>query len=199
MKTRINLYLPQLRPVKEVLSLTQSCSYVAVSIVAVIVIILGFSYINDQLKSENVQLQQSLVIEQSILTDKANELAAVTVNTPLLQDIELVKIKIVEKKKVLSALKNELKDNVGFSLIFSGLASIEMNNIWLTRITSTKGQLNFGGSALRSRDIPRWVNALQTSSAFGGLKFSHLDIKRDDKILKFTLSNMPNFSTKDAR
>ena len=197
MKTRINLYLPQLRPVKEVLSLKQSLSYIFACIVIVIVVITSLSYMCVQIESKNTQLRKTLMVEQNILTDKVNELAAVTVNTPLLKDIELVKIKIVEKKKVLAVLKNEFEDNIGYSAIFSGLTSIEMNDIWLTRIASKQGQLNFSGSALRSRDIPRWVNTLESSSVFGGLKFSHLDIKRQDKILKFTLSNSSDYLNGD--
>jgi len=199
MKTRINLYLPHLRPVKETLSLKQSVSFMISSFLVVVLLGFGLGYMNDSLKSANVNLKQELSAQQGILTKRANELAAVTVNTPLLKDIELVREKIIDKKKVLAVLKTQFKDNVGFSPIFDGLASVQMNNTWLTRITSKEGLLNFGGRALHSQDIPRWVNALELSSAFSGLQFSNLSIRRQEGILHFTLSNSPEFLIEDEQ
>jgi len=199
MKTRINLYLPHLRPVKEFLSLKQSISLMLASVLMMVVLGCSLLYMNDSIDSVNVASKKNLSAQQLILTKKAIELATVTVNTPLIRDIELVKLQIIEKKKVLAVLKTEFKHNVGFSPIFDGLASIKMNNTWLTRITSKQGLLNFGGRALHSQDIPRWVNALELSSVFSGMRFSHLDIKRQEGILHFTLSNSPEFLIEDEQ
>jgi len=193
MKTRINLYLPHLRPVKEFLSLKQSVSYMLMSIALMMLLGFGLGYMNDALNTANGVLKQKLAVQQGLLTQRANELATVTVNTPLVKEIAFVKSEIKEKKKVLAVLDTEYKGNVGFSPIFDGLASVQMTNTWLTRITSKKGLLNFGGRALHSQDIPRWVNALELSSVFSGMRFSHLEIKRQDGILHFTLSNNPEF------
>ncbi len=199
MKTRINLYLPQLRPVKEILSLKQSVSYMITSVLLVFISIGALNYLDDMSTQARVGLQSELSIEEQILADKAKELAAVTTTTPLLKDIEQVKVKIAEKKKVLSVLKTEFADNIGFSVLFEGLTQLAMNNVWLTRIESKAGKLSFGGSALKSKNIPKWVKTLESSAAFSGHSFSNLDITREDSVVHFTLYNDDSFVTQDGR
>ena len=199
MKTRINLYLPHLRPVKEVLSLKQSLSVVLLSIVCGICVCISFYFINTNLEDEQVVLAQRLVLEESILSDKVNELAAVTTTAPLLNQIKAIKQKILEKKRVLAVLNTEFEDNIGFSPLFEGLSTLEMQDVWLTRIESKGGKLSFGGSALESKNIPRWVSELKASKVFNGHNFSHLEMKREDRLLNFTLYNANGFATKEAQ
>lgn len=199
MKTRINLYLPQLRPIKEVLSLKQSVSYVVISLVCCFLTVVSFSYFNDSLNEKQNELTRQLRLEEAHLAEKANELAAVTTTAPLLKDIENIKQKIVEKKKVLAVLETEFEANIGFSSIFDGLSNLTMNNVWLTRIESKEGKLSFGGSALKSQDIPRWVKELEASEVFYGHNFSDLELKREGKVVHFTLHNSNGFVTKEGR
>lgn len=190
MKSRINLYLPELRPVKEVLSLKHSMSYMVLSMFILVLAIAGTTYLNQQLKAENIRFQNELTLQESILAEKTNELAAVTTNSPVLNDIKLVKAKTAEKKVVLSSLNKVFKENVGFSGLFEGLTTIKVNDVWLTIIESRNGKLSFSGSALKSQAVPRWVEALEQSSAFSGHSFSGLEIQREDNLIHFTLQNI---------
>lgn len=199
MKTRVNLYLLHLRPVKEILPFSQFISLGITTVVLMILTIAGLSYINSSISSDNMQLTNDLRTKQSMLSDKASELATLTTNSPLIQKIERVKLKINEKKKVLATLNDEIKGNSGYSHLFSGLADIKMNNVWLTHIATRNGQLNFGGRALSSKDIPIWVNALESSQALNGQTFSTLSIKREDNIVSFSLSNNSEFIVEDVK
>lgn len=190
MKSRINLYLPELKPVKEVLSLKHSMSYMVLSMFILVLAIAGTTYLNQQLKAENIRFQNELTLQESILAEKTNELAAVTTNSPVLNDIKLVKAKTAEKKVVLSSLNKVFKENVGFSGLFEGLTTIKVNDVWLTIIESRNGKLSFSGSALKSQAVPRWVEALEQSSAFSGHSFSGLEIQREDNLIHFTLQNI---------
>ena len=115
MKSRINLYLPELRPVKEVLPLSQSVTYMALSLLIAVLVIGGFTYLNQQLKADNQRFQSELRLQEAILGDKSNELAAVTTNSPLLNDIKAAKAKTAEKKVILATLKRSFDRNDGFS------------------------------------------------------------------------------------
>lgn len=199
MKSRINLYLPELRPVKEVLSLNQSVAYMALSIFALALAIAGVTYLNEELKAENIRFQNELTLQESILAEKANELAAVTTNSPLLNDIKQVKAKTAEKKVVLSSLTKVFEQNIGFSALFEGLTTIEVNDVWLTVIESQNGKLSFAGSALESQAVPRWVEALESSPAFSGHSFSGLQIEREDNLIHFSLQNDGSAIGKESR
>ena len=190
MKSRINLYLPELRPVKEVLSLKHSMSYMVLSVFILVLAIAGTTYLNQQLKAENIRFQNELTLQESILAEKTNELAAVTTNSPVLNDIKQVKAKTAEKKVDLSSLNKVFKENVGFSGLFEGLTTIKVNDVWLTIIESRNGKLSFSGSALKSQTVPRWVEALEQSSALNGHSFSGLEIQREDNLIHFTLQNI---------
>lgn len=189
MKSRINLYLPELRPVKEVLPLSQSVTYMALSLVIAVLVIGGFTYLNQQLKADNQRFQSEVRLQEAILSEKSNELAAVTTNSPLLNDIKTAKAKTAEKKVILATLKRSFDRNDGFSALFEGLSNIDMNGVWLTAIESRGGQLSFAGSALKSQAVPRWVEAMEQSPVFNGHSFSGLEIQREDDLVNFTLQN----------
>ncbi|MCG7531451.1 PilN domain-containing protein [Psychrobium sp. MM17-31] len=189
MKSRINLYLPELRPVKEVLPLSQSVTYMALSLFVAVLVIGGFTYLNQQLKADNQRFQSELRLQEAILGDKSNELAAVTTNSPLLNDIKAAKAKTAEKKVILATLRRSFDRNDGFSALFEGLSNIDMNGVWLTAIESRNGQLSFAGSALKSQAIPRWVEAMEQSPVFSGHSFAGLEIQREDDLVNFTLQN----------
>jgi len=193
MKTRINLYLHHLRPVKELLPLKENLIYMLISLIIMVIAYLSLAYLKISMSNSNVQLKDQLLAAQVLLATEQEQLTKLTSNTPLLKEIERVKSKISEKKKVLSVLNKEFTDNTGFYALFDSLSTIKMNNVWLTHIAAQGGQLNFGGSALKSRDIPRWVNALQTEKVLNGETFSNLSIERDEKIVHFTLHNTPSF------
>lgn len=197
MKTRINLYLHHLRPVKELLSLKENLTYVLLSFSVMVIAYLSLAYLNHSTSTANVQLKEQLFTAEILLATEQAKLAKLTTNTPLLKEIERVKSEISEKKKVLSVLNKEFTDNTGFYALFDSLSTVKMNNVWLTHIAASDGQLNFGGSALKSRDIPRWVNALQTTKVLNGEKFSNLSIKREENIVHFTLHNTPSFVTEE--
>lgn len=189
MKSRINLYLPELRPVKEVLPLSQSVTYMALSLFIAVLVIGGFTYLNQQLKADNQRFQSEVRLQEAILSEKSNELAAVTTNSPLLNDIKTAKAKTAEKKVILATLKRSFDRNDGFSALFEGLSNIDMNGVWLTAIESRGGQLSFAGSALKSQAVPRWVEAMEQSPVFNGHSFSGLEIQREDDLVNFTLQN----------
>lgn len=193
MKTRINLYLHHLRPVKELLPLKESLVYMFISLSIMVIVCLSLAYLKISTSNDNVQLKEQLLTAQVLLATEQAKLAKLTTNTPLLKEIERVKSKISEKKKVLSVLNREFTDNAGFYALFDSLSTVKMNNVWLTHIAAHGGQLNFGGSALKSRDIPRWVNALQTTKVLNGEKFSNLSIEREENLVHFTLHNTPSF------
>lgn len=197
MKTRINLYLHRLRPVKELLPLKESLTYMLVSLSLMVIAYLSLVYIKSSTLTGNAQLKEQLLTVEILLATEQGKLKKLTTDTPLLREIERVKFKINEKKKVLSVLNKEFTDNTGFYALFDSLSTVKMNNVWLTHIAAQDGQLNFGGSALKSRDIPKWVNALQTTKVLNGEKFSNLSIKREENIVNFTLHNTPSFVTQE--
>ncbi|MDP2560868.1 PilN domain-containing protein [Psychrobium sp. 1_MG-2023] len=193
MKTRINLYLPELRPVKEKLPLSLTVAISAGTLALIIIIALSLFVLMEQKRDEMINKEHELVQAQIHLGQKITELTNATDNTPLLNEIATRKAEITTKKRVLAALSSQFSTSVPYSPLFKAFAELDTDNVWLTKISKTNGLLNIAGSASTSRDIPRWVEQLKLSPIFSGQTFNALEIERDEQQVNFVLKNPSPF------
>jgi len=189
MKTRINLYVAKLRPVKEKLALATSLTIIASVACLIIAIVGGVYWLNYAELQHQQQLNATLVQEQQQLAKQAMILGEINNNHQLLKQIETVKQHIKNKKRILVALNDHLERDTGFTKLLLALAQVSDSNVWLTHITSEQGLLTLSGSARRSDDIPKWVNRLNQAELLKGHVFSGLELARDNDVVNFVLNN----------
>jgi len=199
MKTRINLYVKKLKPVKEKLPLTMSLTAV-VSVSCLMLMIVGGVYGLSHLESQHQQqLNSTLSNEQAKLAQQAAILGEINDNQQLLDQIESVKHKIKNKKRILVALNRNLERDNGFTQLLLALAQVSDRNVWLTHITSQQGLLTLSGSARSSSDIPLWVERLNQAELLKGHSFAALSMERDNDGINFVLNNqLPDVPSKAA-
>ncbi|GAC34103.1 PilN domain-containing protein [Paraglaciecola polaris] len=189
MKSRINLYLPELQPKLEVLTL----SFVLAIWLLTLTIFGVTYYVND---SHNQQVQQELTllqVQKSQLEDKLivlNEsLTNRTKDPKLLAAIENKQLDVGLKQRVIAELsgQEQFKSN-GFAGLMKGLAQHHQDGLWLTRIHLNEQQVMLEGGAIDSSLIPKWVSSLSLTDRFKGQEFSTTRLYRDkDQQLQFTL------------
>ncbi len=189
MKTRINLYLEQLKPVKEKQPLVQSTIFFGIAILFVLLGAATLMVLNYQQAIDKENLALTIATEQQTLNIMVTEFSRENNSAPLLAEIATMKRKIRSKKSILRALDQQFKNTAGFSPLFESLASVSVNNVWLTEISSNNGLLSFKGGAVASKDIPIWIDKLKSAPALAGHKFSALSLVRDEDQLTFSLSN----------
>lgn len=194
MKNRINLYVEQLKPVKEPLPLSMSLAIVAACLTLMLMVFITlFAWQRNEITQQQ-HLRMTLAQEQSLLVQQATTLSRIANNQQILDEISKHKEKIKNKKRILTALNHHLEDTSGFTQLLLALAKVSDRNVWLTQIKSQSGALTLRGAATRSRDIPQWVKRLNLAPELKGKTFSALSMKREDKLINFVLKNVVDSS-----
>jgi len=197
MKTRINLYVKALQPVKEKLPLSMSLT-ISGSVLVLTLLVLGslFWLVNGE-KTHQQQLRATLSVEQGHLSKQSAILSEMNNNKVIIEKIKRITQKIQNKKKVLASLKQQDTTPGGFSQLFISLAKVSDQKVWLTEIKSTEGLLTLSGAAKNSRDIPIWVARLNNVAALKGETFSSLTMERDNSVINFVLNNQSIVTTEE--
>ena len=191
MKTRINLYVADLQPRLQVLTL----SFVF-TVWAILAFIMGTVYYI-QSTGEAQQQQQLAAVEQQrqqqndIVMGLQEQLSGRKEDHSLVKNIAQQHLDIDVKKRVLVHLASQesLKSN-GFSDLMLGLAEHHQTGLWLTRVRLDEKNVTIEGAAADPAAIPKWVSKLGLTRHFSGQQFSTTTLYRDAaQQLHFTLSS----------
>tara|TARA_R110001606_G_scaffold254366_2_gene402308 strand:- start:1044 stop:1655 length:612 start_codon:yes stop_codon:yes gene_type:complete len=190
MKSRINLYLPELQPKLEVLTLSFVLSIWFVSL-TIFGAIYFLSYSHEQeVFGELTAVQNKKNELEGRLLVLSESLAARTEDPRLIATIESKQFDVRQKQRVIAELSGQerFKSN-GFAGLMKGLAEHHQAGLWLTRIHLNEQQVVLEGGATDSSLIPKWVSSLSLTERFKGQEFSTTKLYRDDnKQLNFTLA-----------
>lgn len=189
MKSRINLYLPELHPKLEVLTLS-----FALTVWAILFTIVGLVYYHDYSHGQSVKtdLMTIEVQKQEVegrLAELNETLANRTKDPKLLAAIESKQLEVSLKQRVIDELsgQEQFKSN-GFAGLMSGLAEHHLDGLWLTRIQLDENQVMLEGGATDSSLIPQWMTQLSLTERLKGQEFSTTKLYRDpNQQLMFTL------------
>jgi len=197
MKTRINLYVTELQPVKEKLPLSMSVTIVISVLICSLMLCMSLYWLLGNEEELQQKLRSELAQEQTQLASQARILSRVNNNKAIMEQIKQVTLNIKNKKRVLATLKNERENDSGFSSLLVSLASISDQKVWLTKIKSKAGLLTFSGSAKHSQDIPMWVTRLSQIEELHGKTFNSLVMERDNSVINFVLHNKITMTTQE--
>ena len=189
MKSRINLYLPELHPKLEVLTL----SFV-LTIWAILFTIVGLVYYHDYSHGQSVKADlMAIEVQKQQVEDRLVELnetlASRTKDPKLLVAIESKQLEVSLKQRVIDELsgQEQFKSN-GFAGLMSGLAEHHLDGLWLTRIQLDENQVMLEGGATDSSLIPQWMTQLSLTERLRGQEFSTTKLYRaPNQQLMFTL------------
>ena len=112
-----------------------------------------------------------------------SHLADVKVQSQAAQEAQL-KVEKAVRLPLLTLLAGHSPDEFpGFSECLRGLASEDLDGVWLRDITLAEGghSLVLQGSALRAELVPRYVQRLSRQASFAGLEFASLVMSRSEE------------------
>ena len=189
MKNRINLYLEQLKPVKEVLPLSISVAMIAMACLVVLGLTGTFYGLNHLQAEQQVQLDTQHRRSMAQLDSNIKEYAQLNnIDQLLLEKSKL--LKGISQNQAIFTQINKLyqQHKQGFSPIFTALSSLKSQDVWLTGVNVDHDSIKIDGGAIRSQDIPLWIDGLKDASVLVGKDFSALEIMRHEDYLTFTLN-----------
>ncbi|PAJ75984.1 hypothetical protein CJF42_01730 [Pseudoalteromonas sp. NBT06-2] len=181
MKQRINLYLSELRPVKDPLNLNN----IALSWIMVLVACLGYMsiliYVNKSLNQDLIKVKRQL----TQYTEKVNELqTALAVKQDksfLSQQLNRLKKEYQHKEQMLEYISNRNDGNkINYADVMSDLAQFHHSDIWLTEFLFVNHEVELKGLTLSPSKLPYWFDGLKKSAFFSGKSFSVLEFKNID-------------------
>ncbi|GAB5381694.1 MAG: hypothetical protein Alis3KO_35770 [Aliiglaciecola sp.] len=191
MKNRINFFREDLKPKIVLLNLN---FVVALSLLAVLVIVGGWVWANMQVNNSNRQVDELLasVKQKKALVDTLIEAKdSRTQDMSIIAAIEAHQQELNVKKTILEELgSRESQRSNGFSALMTDLASHHQPSLWLTNIRLDERKLYLQGTATDSEALPRWVNKLAQADYFSGKEFAGARMFRNEKeTLSFVLSS----------
>ena len=194
MKTRINLYQEQFKPVYYLVNPSLVFGLWLLCIIAVVV----FSVLTEiRVNRVETELDTATKLVKS-KQDVTNLLAESVAN--LKQDPELVAT--IQRRQEVLAVKNSVmaelakrhdqKSN-GFAQLMLDLARNHHPELWLKTIYLNDAQIRIEGGAAESSAVPKWVNHLSNAEYFQGRSFASAHMYRDgDEQLMFVLNSQSN-------
>ncbi len=187
----INLYPEHLRPKKEMFTLTTT---VVCWGVIVALLVAGYSWYNyrtTSLEKRWAVIEQQVTVlaaEQARLQQKLSQ------HTPTkskLDAADRLALDIEAKKVSLEAVGQfDESQKAGFSGIMSALANIDRDDISLSSIYISAGELRFKGLARTPSSVPSWLNEFKRELSLVGRSFESLNIGRNEEgVVTFSIDS----------
>lgn len=191
-KSRINLYIPSLRPIKDKLPLNMM-----VSIWAVTVVIFTAAGMTTEHKLRN--LSDALDSSRKALTDKQAEVAQLQEQhqgrkaSPQLTEQMDQLTKELQGKRILSQhLKGQgIGQAQKYSEVMRDMAKFHSDKLWLTEMRFDELGISLRGYALNALAVPQWMAGLQQSPHFIGKEFAVMNIEdKNQQVIAFEINSV---------
>ncbi|SHI05477.1 PilN domain-containing protein [Ferrimonas marina] len=191
MKTRINLFSPEMRPAQPRLTLARGLFGCA----AALALLVGLGQWQS-LNNQRLQQQLDLAYEQqSELGDElarlSTELASHRPDEQLLTAVAQAKARIDGLARLSQLLdQDELLIQPGFSNLMRDLSNSADRQVWLQQFDVAQAQLRLAGQAQRAAAVPAWIDRLGQQPSLAGRALSRLAIDGDgDGPVRFEASH----------
>ncbi|ATC93205.1 PilN domain-containing protein [Pseudoalteromonas tunicata] len=195
MKTRINLYLAELRPKKDPLSLNRVTVFL---LTLLLVMVLLSSVLKTKVVAQQkmLQNQQQLVAEQqATLTELQTALARKQDKNVLSQQLAQIKAEIQHKQLVMEFISTH-EQTILYAEVMEDLARLHDPLIWLTGFKFNNQHIILEGQTDEPAQIPHWLDGLKASSYFSGKLLSEMKFEQRDGVTYFRVASEPVMEAK---
>ncbi|NQZ07121.1 MAG: PilN domain-containing protein [Algicola sp.] len=177
-KTRVNLYLPSMRPVKEKLPLSLMIGCWVGSLVLVSLVFLyqhlEYTELTETLKQSTLELDVSKVE----LTQLETRHADYKPSPQLMTKLDRLSQELNGKRFLSQHLKgNAIPQEKKYSQVMLDLGRLHSNELWVTKMRFDEEGVFLKGFALDALAVPKWLNGLQQSPFFSGKSFALMNLK----------------------
>lgn len=190
MKTRINLYLPQLRPQKDPLSLNRIVVFLLVTLftMALLSSTLKAKVVTQQKK---LQGQQQIVNEQqTTLTQLQTALAKKQDKSVLAKKLAQIQAEIYHKQLVMDFISIH-DQTILYAQVMEDLARYHEPKVWLTGFKFDSQHIVLEGQTDEPTQVPHWLDGLKASQYFSGKQLSEIEFEQREGLTYFRIASVP--------
>lgn len=201
MKQFANLYLAELQPNRERLTLNVVASAVAVVIALLVVVTVTGSWLVNGRKAEVAALQAELAQLQKSNKEQQDVLNIALNDPRLLGEIASVEQKVAQQQRLLQQM---LQTTAGAQTSFAGvmrdIAVVDVEELWLSSFSVNDGQLSLRGSSLNPTALPAWLNSFSHQPNLRGRQFGVFELRvgGEQDVLQFTVGSVGSAATTGA-
>jgi len=192
---QVNLYIEELRPKREWLTLNNLCFAALALLVLLSGVSVWLSAGQSNLQADLAQKQTQLDGLHQTVSELAARAEQQKQDESLVRANERLKAKVEARENMLGLLGSvSLSGTEGFSNYLIGLARHKQKDVWLSQISISgagKSMLMAGTTKDASR-IPEYLGALTQESSFLGRSFEVFDVstqEKDDALMDFRLES----------
>lgn len=200
MKAIANLYLEELKPNREWLTLHRFVTYVAglaivlLLIWAVLLVLKSFEKQNlvAYIEQDNT-LQTELQLKQQTLDAALND-------SKLNQQLDALQRQVFLRKELLTQLQQVTSSNqTSFSQLLADLARVDTTEIWLHRILLKNDALTLEGHTIEPQQLPSWLANFSQYPTLKQRPFGVFELRDEQELgLAFTVGHLEHRSAARA-
>ena len=189
MKTRINLYLDELKPKKEYLTLN-NVAFSWLALIVVLVAVSGFlMFLESSSKQQVAQLQATLDVTKKQLQQTQEALQRKQDKSPLMRRIDKQKQELSQKQRLLFIMEDKSEQaEFDYAEVMTDLAANGHGDVWLTAFHFVGHDITISGAATHGSAIPVWLNGLKDSDYFVDKAFSLLEFNNQEGGVSFQVA-----------
>lgn len=198
MKQFANLYLNELRPNRERLTLNFVASAVAAVLVLLVIATLATSWVVNGKKAEVTALQAELAQLQKQIKEQQDVLNTALNDPQLLGEIAGVEQKVAQQQRLLQQmLQTTAGSQASFAGVMHDIAAVDVDDLWLSSITINDGQLSLRGSSLNPTVLPLWLNSFSSQPNLSGRQFGVFELRvgSEQEVLQFAVGSLGGASS----
>lgn len=193
MKQFANLYLAELQPNRERLTLNFVAGAVAAVVVLLVVATLATSWVVNGKKTEVSALQSELTQLQKQIKEQQDLLNTALNDPQLLGQIASVEQKVAQQQRLLQQmLQTTAGSQTSFAGVMHDIAAVDLEDLWLSNIIVNDGQLSLRGSSLNPTVLPVWLNSFSAQPNLRGRQFGVFELRvgSEQEVLQFTVGSL---------
>lgn len=198
MKQFANLYLKELQPNRERLTLNFLAAVTGAVIAVLVVVTLASSFMVNGKKAEVTSLQQQLSQLQKQIKEQQDVLNTALNDPQLLGEIAQVEQKVAQQQRLLQQmLQTTAGSQTSFAGVMHDIAAVDIDDLWLTNITVNESQLSLRGNSLNPTVLPIWLNSFSAQPNLRGRQFGVFELRvgSDQEVLQFTVGSLGSAAT----
>ncbi|WP_127347572.1 hypothetical protein [Pseudidiomarina mangrovi] len=198
MKQFANLYLAELRPNRERLTLNFAAAAVGITVVLLVLVTLSMNWVVTDKKS-NVNALQTELTQLQTQVKEYQDLLNTALNDPqLLGEIAAVEQKVAQQQRLLQQmLQTTAGSQTSFAGVMYDIAAVDIDDLWLQSISVSDGQLSLRGSSLNPTVLPIWLNSFSDQPNLRGRQFGVFELRAgsEQEVLQFTVGSLSSGAT----
>lgn len=191
-KTRVNLYLPSLRPVKETLPLNLMviCWLSTAAILTVTGLVLQDT--RTTLSQELRDSRKALTDKQSLVSDLQTRHQNRKASVQLTEKLDQLSKELQGKRVLSQHLKGQVvPDEQRYSAVMLDMARFHDDKLWISSMRFDEQGVSLRGYALNALAVPQWMDKLQQSPFFVGKEFAVLNLEdNDEQAIAFEINSV---------